>query len=389
MSVDTAQMTTCFAPAERLDVDAVYRQTQMLLDHAVLTQICESMLNAVAIVNRNRQIVYCNRNFAAFAGCDSPEAVYAKRPGEILDCVYSAETDGGCGTAEACAVCGAVNAIMEAQQDEVSVKEANIRRTGGKEDLNLELKASPMRQGNELFVTISVTDVSDRARRRTLERIFFHDLMNTASALKIILEELASDQTPHPPPHELKSQVSSGITQLIEQIKEQQGLLAAENARLNLNIKPCRTRRLLAETAAYYEHFEIARDRHIIIDEKSPDISFETDQTLIFRVLGNMIKNALEACEKGETVTLSCEEKDGGVQFQVHNPGVIPRKVQLQLFQRSFSTKAEGRGLGTYSMKLLTEHYLGGRIAYTTSSKKGTWFSAWYPLRLNDKANRQ
>ena len=350
----------------------------------MLSRLCESMLNAVAIVNRNRQIVYCNRNFAAFAGYERPEAVYAKRPGEILDCVHSRETEGGCGTAEACAVCGAVNAVLEAQQGEVTVKEANIRRSGGKEDLNLELKASPMHQGNELFITISITDISDRAWRRTLERIFFHDLMNTASGLKIIVEELASEQAAPSPPPELKNQVLSGITQLIEQIKEQHGLLAAENAKLNLNIQPCRSRHLLAETAAYYEHFEIARGRSIIIDEKSADIAFETDRTLIFRVLGNMFKNALEACQKGETVTIGCKKQDDGVAFHVHNPGVIPRKVQLQLFQRSFSTKAEGRGLGTYSMKLLTEHYLGGRISYTTSSKEGTWFIAWYPLRFKD-----
>jgi len=389
MSVETAQPATNFAPAKRLDDEAIYRQSQRILDHSTVSRLCESMLNAVAILNRHRQIVYCNRNFAAFAGYERAEAVYAKRPGEILDCVHSTETEGGCGTAEACAVCGAVNAILKAQQGEVTVKEANIRRTGGKEDLNLELKASPMHQGNELFITISITDISDRARRRTLERIFFHDLMNTASALKIIVEELASEQAAPSPPPELKNQVLKGMTQLIEQIKEQHGLLAAENAKLNLHIQPCRSRHLLAETAAYYEHFEIASDRSIIIDKKSADIEFETDRTLIFRVLGNMFKNALEACQKGETVTIGCEKQDGGVAFYVHNPGVIPRKVQFQLFQRSFSTKAEGRGLGTYSMKLLTEHYLGGRISYTTSSKKGTWFIAWYPLHFKDTVNPQ
>jgi len=389
MSVDTAQMTSHFAPAERLDDEAIYRQLQKLQDHSMLSRLCESMLNAVAILNQNRQIVYCNRGFAAFAGYEAPEALYAKRPGEILDCVHATETDGGCGTAEACAVCGAVNAVLEAQQGEITIKEANIRRAGGKEDANLELKASPIYQGNELFVILSISDISDRTRRRSLERIFFHDLMNTASALKIILEELVSEQAAPSPPAELKSQVLNGISQLMEQIKEQQGLLAAENAQLNLNIRSARSRHLLSEVAAYYENFEIARDRNIIIAEESADIEFETDRMLIFRVLGNMMKNALEACQPGETVTLACEKQDAGIAFKVHNPGVIPRQVQFQLFQRAFSTKAEGRGLGTYSMKLLTEHYLGGRISYTTSSKKGTCFRAWYPLRFKDMANLQ
>jgi sensor histidine kinase regulating citrate/malate metabolism len=61
---------------------------------------------------------------------------------------------------------------------------------------------------------------------------------------------------------------------------------------------------------------------------------------------------------------------------------VIPRDVQLQLFKRSFSTKGEGRGLGTYSMKLLTERYLNGRVGFRTSESAGTTFTASYPLAI-------
>lgn len=38
----------------------------------------------------------------------------------------------------------------------------------------------------------------------------------------------------------------------------------------------------------------------------------------------------------------------------------LPLLVQLQIFNRSFSTKGKGRGTGTYSMKLLTKRYLKG-----------------------------
>jgi signal transduction histidine kinase len=58
----------------------------------------------------------------------------------------------------------------------------------------------------------------------------------------------------------------------------------------------------------------------------------------------------------------------------------MPRDVQLQVFQRSFSTKGSGRGLGTYSMKLLSERYLQGRVTFDTSPAKGTTFRAIYPL---------
>lgn len=44
-------------------------------------------------------------------------------------------------------------------------------------------------------------------------------------------------------------------------------------------------------------------------------------------------------------------------------------KLLLRIFQRSFSTKgAKGRGLGTYSMKLFGETYLGGQVSFRSSA---------------------
>jgi signal transduction histidine kinase len=60
----------------------------------------------------------------------------------------------------------------------------------------------------------------------------------------------------------------------------------------------------------------------------------------------------------------------------------MSESVQRQVFQRSFTTKELGRGLGTYSMKLLSERYLNGNVSFTTSPKQGTTFTARYPRGL-------
>jgi hypothetical protein len=89
-----------------------------------------------------------------------------------------------------------------------------------------------------------------------------------------------------------------------------------------------------------------------------------------------MIKNALEAIPQGQTVTLQCQEQGDDVVFSVNNPGVMPRDVQRQVFQRSFSTKSKsGRGIGTHSIKLLGERYLGGEVGFTSDPSDGTTFS--------------
>jgi signal transduction histidine kinase len=105
-----------------------------------------------------------------------------------------------------------------------------------------------------------------------------------------------------------------------------------------------------------------------------------TDRGLLHRVLGNMILNAIEASSPEEVVSVSCGVTDGYAEFRVHNEGHIPKEIQLRLFQRSFSTKGAGHGLGTYSMKLLSERYLNGRIGLSSSPQLGTTFVARYPL---------
>ena len=45
-----------------------------------------------------------------------------------------------------------------------------------------------------------------------------------------------------------------------------------------------------------------------------------------------------------------------------------------------FSTKSStGRGLGTYSMKLLGERYLGGAVSFSSSAEHGTVFTFELP----------
>jgi sensor histidine kinase regulating citrate/malate metabolism len=58
----------------------------------------------------------------------------------------------------------------------------------------------------------------------------------------------------------------------------------------------------------------------------------------------------------------------------VHNMSFMSPEVKLQVFMRSFSTKGMQRGLGTYSMKIFGEQYLGGKVNFTSDPQNGTTF---------------
>ena len=71
---------------------------------------------------------------------------------------------------------------------------------------------------------------------------------------------------------------------------------------------------------------------------------------------------------------VDAQDQGEQVALRVHNPSVIPDAIKHQIFQRSFSTKGSDRGIGTYSMRLLGEGYLGGKVSFTSSEPSGTTF---------------
>ena len=88
-----------------------------------------------------------------------------------------------------------------------------------------------------------------------------------------------------------------------------------------------------------------------------------------------MLVNAFEATEKNGEVRFWVEKDAGLITFYVWNEGVIPKDVALRVFQPHFSTrKGKGRGFGAFSMKLLGEEFLSGKVDFTSTKGEGTTF---------------
>jgi sensor histidine kinase regulating citrate/malate metabolism len=111
---------------------------------------------------------------------------------------------------------------------------------------------------------------------------------------------------------------------------------------------------------------------------------FESDPLILKRVLINTVKNALEASEEGAVIRMGTKIVNRHVIFWINNPGVIPEHAQSQIFQRSFSTKGTNRGIGTYSIKLLTTRYLKGSVSFKSESDEGTTFFINIPHSLRE-----
>jgi signal transduction histidine kinase len=374
------QASTHFASSERAATVDISRQVDYFSDKDLARHLLDAVPTHLAILNRQRQIVYANRSLVDLVG-EEEIFLHGRRPGEVLRCTHAGEGPGGCGTAKACSTCGAILAILSSLAGKREERECCLVRTsdGRTEVLNLMVFATPFEFETERFTVFALNDISHEKRRRTLERLFFHDILNMAGGVRGFADLLRSGEIIGE--EEVFHRIHDAAQRIIEEIEAQRALAAAENGELRIEAGAVSSRMLLEEMVEVYRHHEAAEGRIIRVDDSSEEVFFVSDRILLGRILGNMIKNALEASGMGETVSVGCLRLVKGVEFQVHNAGVMPEEAQHQIFRRSFSTKGADRGLGTYSMKLLTE-YLQGEVSFTSSEEKGTLFVARYPLEL-------
>jgi signal transduction histidine kinase len=375
------RMPTRFAPAERAAEAELRRQLDYFSAETLTRHLLDAIPTILTILNAHRQIVYANHALQALLGTDSQENLSGLRPGEALDCIHARRTEGGCGTTENCSTCGAVLSILAGLAGKKDVRECRITRClqGQMEAMDLEVQAVPLDYRDERFTVFAVSDISHEKRRVVLESLFFHDILNVAGSIKGFAE-LLRDYDPADK-EEIFALIHAASERVVDEIQAQRMVAAAENKELRVHPETIRSREFLRQLVEIYRRHEAAENRQLVVEPAVAEVVLVSDRTLLGRVLGNMIKNALEASQTGETVTVGCRRADGRIEFSVHNPAVIPRQAQLQIFQRSFSTKGCGRGLGTYSMRLLSG-YLQGEVSFTSCEGEGTIFRATYPLAL-------
>ena len=368
---------TYYAPPERLPAAALQEQVESLEQLLPARVLFDAIPEVLLILNPQRQIVFANSALSGLAGSDSLEDAMGRRPGEVIDCLHSKVMEAGCGTSQFCQVCGAARSVVNGLDGVENVQECRISLRSG-EALDLRVWSTPLQVGNETFVFLVLKDISGEKRRQMLEHVFFHDILNSAGALHGMADLLV--RAPLDEKNEVADDISQVSSRLIEEIQSQKMLIAAETGDLYVEKTMISVRKFLDDLVAMYEGQEVAAGVTIKLDREQCDLELSSDSALLHRILGNMIKNALEASHRGEVVTVGCLQKDGHATFWVHNPGVIPPDDQLQIFQRSFSTKGRGRGLGTYSIRLLGEAYLGGAVSFTSTQRTGTTFRIELPL---------
>jgi len=113
----------------------------------------------------------------------------------------------------------------------------------------------------------------------------------------------------------------------------------------------------------------------------------QADGHQIYRVLLNLVENALDACHnKGDTIHLNCWQNPFGTYIEISDTGTGIKPEHLEKISEAFfTTKGHGgTGLGlACSYRIVEQH--GGRITVESEPGKGSTFTVYLPRRRQRK----
>ena len=373
---------THYASPERATRDELKNEIEIISKNPIVDSLLNIVSGLLAVLNEHRQIIALNEVFLHMLGIEDAHQVFGLRPGEAIKCIHSDKCDGGCGTSEYCSTCGAAISIVTSLTRNKPVERmcsVTVNKKGEKIDLYFRVQSYPIQIDKKRFLLLFLQDMTKWQQMANLEKVFFHDINNIISGLvnasELILMKSNQDVK------ELGKIINQFALRLHQEVKIQKHLTREKETQYNPLLQKISVKHVIHEVKNILANHPDAKNKKLKISSEIPDIHFTTDSTLILKVLTNMLINAFEATEEKGEVILSVKESKERIIFYVWNKGEIPDNISRRIFQRNFSTKnGNGRGIGTYSMKIFGEKFLGGKVGFTSSKKEGTTFFLEIPI---------
>jgi signal transduction histidine kinase len=244
-----------------------------------------------------------------------------------------------------------------------------------KAHIELKLAREELLRQNEIL--------KDNARlREEVAAINRHDLKNPLMIVMNVPQVLMADATLTEHHRTLLRMVDDAGQRMLGMINLSIDMYKMEEGAYDL--KPVPVNLLQSVDRVHSTMRKLLTDRNVTLDVSLRDqvrrdtLNASGEELLVYTLLANLIRNAVEASPRGETVSIVLSEGENAV-LAIHNKGAIPESIRGRFFKK-FTTagKERGTGLGAYSAKLITTT-LGGGIDMSSSEEEGTTITVRLP----------
>lgn len=228
--------------------------------------------------------------------------------------------------------------------------------------------------------------------REEVDRITAHDLKNPIGGIINFTEMLLSDDMMTQDQRELLQSVDDSahtllnmVTLSLDLFKIEQGTYEMQPSRVDLVEV---VRKILAEKNPEIDakKIEVKNTLRLLHPEKDKEPEFQVmgDGLLCYSMLGNLIKNAVEAAPHGGHLIITFTEGEDGLgTVTITNSGATPEGVRATFFDKYVTAgKKGGTGLGTYSAKLLAEVQQGSISMQVNDERNETTLTVTIPMHV-------
>jgi PAS domain-containing protein len=139
----------------------------MLSQHSSMEELLGTILDAIPanifMVDKDVQILGVNRK-ALLMLSQNPESVIRHPAGEVLHCIHSTETPGGCGTSDSCRECLVRAAVSKSFRTSQTVRQKvqmELVTEEGVSKISLLITTTPFAFQQEMFVLLILEDISE------------------------------------------------------------------------------------------------------------------------------------------------------------------------------------------------------------------------------------
>ena len=260
-------------------------------------------------------------------------------------------------------------------------------------NIQLTLKASSVKAGNEELIIVSINDIKNELDEKELDswlkliRVLMHEIMNSLTPIISLSENLThifSNKGKAVSPDDVTEDTIANTIQGLSVINEQgKGLMSFVESYRRLTRIPEPEKKyfkindLFKRVHVLYKSLENNERMELSVNTGNPDLEIFADENLITQVIINLLKNAIEANENNPEgkITISCTT-DSGHRAKIcvadNGPGISEDKIE-EIFVPFFTTRKEGTGIGlSISKQIMRIH--GGNLIVRSRPGKETIF---------------
>ncbi len=238
---------------------------------------------------------------------------------------------------------------------------------------DIKVKKQPLTVGDKTFTVYSFSDLSRPIQQTEVEswekltRVLTHEIMNSLTPIQSIAETM-SNKGSVAEMTEAFNTISSSSSSLMQFVKNFREFSKLPEPQMRvLYLKP-----LLESCVRAGESYIKGKKIVIKLFCFPPDVMVYTDESLLTRVILNIIKNAIEA-DPRSIVIETYVKADETVEIRISNDGdLISDETAEHMFTPFFTTRETGSGIGLSLSRRIIAH-LGGTLSFKT--KPNTCFA--------------